>query len=106
MTRWKLDTVVLANKRLRTELNVTVSDDTARRGLGDVRLAAAVKESKPNLSKEKVADSLAFAKCKRTRLLLTGRVLSDHMRRKLTVSTLRVFMVLGTRLQAPRTAQS
>jgi transposase len=62
LTSGELDTAVQANKRLKTDLNVFVSDDTVRRALVEVGLEASVKVSKPLLSKKNIAERLAFAK--------------------------------------------
>src|SRR5262249_4065987 len=90
---------------LRSELNGTVSDDKTRPSFVDVGLAAAVKESKPMLSKISLMDIPSLSAI-RTGLLLTGSALSGQMRPKLIVSTLTGVYGAGARRQRPRSAYS
>jgi transposase len=62
VTSGKIDTAVQANKQLRTELNVIVSDNTVRRALKEACLRSSVKETKPLLSRKNIKERLAFAK--------------------------------------------
>jgi transposase len=62
VTSSELDTAVAANKRLKQELNVHVSDETVHRTLVEAGLEASAKIEKPMLSKKNVTARLAFAK--------------------------------------------
>ena len=62
VTSGELDTAVKANKKLRMDFNVCVSDDTVRRALVEAGLEASAKVEKPLLSKMNVASRLEFAR--------------------------------------------
>jgi transposase len=61
VTSGRLDTAVAANKLLKTELSINISDDTVRRALVEAGLEASPKEKKPLLSKKNVQARLDFA---------------------------------------------
>jgi transposase len=62
VTSGELDTAVKANKKLKVDLGVCVSDNTVRRALVEAGLKASAKVEKPLLSKKNVKARLEFAK--------------------------------------------
>ena len=62
VTSGKITTAVQANRRLESELKVSVSDNTVPRALNKAGLNSSVKKSKPLLSQKNIKKRLAFAK--------------------------------------------
>lgn len=62
VTSGKLDTATSANKQFKSNMNVTVSDQTVRRAFIEAGLVAGVKTTKPLLSKKNISARYEFAK--------------------------------------------